>query len=146
MGIHGPAVVRETCCHVTQLGLYLFIFYCQLTFFFLVVKYIWWVLAGVSYLVGAPSHRLKGCRFDSRSGDIHNCGFNTRLGRVQKSNWLVFLSHMDICLSLSLSSPSPPSSLSFSVSKSNEKMSLGEGLNKQTNKQMEFAILTFLGV
>ena len=68
-------------------------------------------LASVAQLVGASSHRLKGC------------GFDPCWGSVQEGDGSILLSHISFSLSLSLSFPP---SLSFSLSKIIEKVSSDE--------------------
>ena len=56
----------------------------------------------VAQLVGASSCTPKGCRFDSQSGQIPRLWVQAPVGEHLGGNQSMFLSHIDVCLSLFL--------------------------------------------
>ena len=58
----------------------------------------------VAQLVGVSSHTPKGCGFDSQSGHIPRLQVQSQVGTCTEGYWLMFLSHISVCLSRSLKS------------------------------------------
>ena len=79
------------------------------------VKNVLLALASVAQLVGAMSCKLKSCRFNSRP--VHMPGFQiwSEVRAHVRGSRSMFLSHMDISLSLSPSLPFSLKSISMSL-------------------------------
>ena len=69
----------------------------------------------MAQFVGSLPYKLKGHKFESQSGHMPVLWVRSPVGVHARGSQLMFLSHINVSLSLSLSPPTPPRRLPLSL-------------------------------